>query len=103
VAVIDAVIFDLDGVLVESEQLRDAARRELATEAGGTLPEATGVMHGMSPTEWPACLHDALGVPMDPGRISDDVVAWLRFVMAHMVAAATGKDQESEKVHTLRS
>jgi hypothetical protein len=26
-----------------------------------------------------------------------------RFVMAHMVAAATGKDQESEKVHTLRS
>ena len=27
----------------------------------------------------------------------------VRFVMAHVVAAATGKEQESEKVHTLRS
>jgi HAD superfamily hydrolase (TIGR01509 family) len=78
VAVIDAVIFDLDGVLVESEQLWDAARRELVTEAGGTWrPEATGVMQGMSSTEWSAYLHDALGVPMDPGQISDEVVARL--------------------------
>jgi HAD superfamily hydrolase (TIGR01509 family) len=76
--VIDAVIFDLDGVLVESEQLWDAARRELVTGAGGTWrPEATGVMQGMSSTEWSAYLHDALGVPMDPGRISDEVVARL--------------------------
>ena len=50
--VIDAVIFDLDGVLVESEQLWDAARRELVTDTGGTWrPEATGVMQGMSSTE----------------------------------------------------
>jgi beta-phosphoglucomutase-like phosphatase (HAD superfamily) len=78
VAVIDAVIFDLDGVLVESEQLWDAARRELVTDAGGTWrAEATGVMQGMSSTEWSAYLHDALGVPMDPGRISNEVVAGL--------------------------
>ena len=77
-AVIDAVIFDLDGVLVESEQLWDAARRELVTEAGGTWrPGATRAMQGMSSTEWSAYLHDALGVPMDPGRISDAVVARL--------------------------
>ena len=75
---IDAVIFDLDGVLVESEQLWDTARRDLVTEAGGTWrPEATGVMQGMSSTEWSAYLHDALGVQMDPARISDDVVARL--------------------------
>jgi HAD superfamily hydrolase (TIGR01509 family) len=78
VAVIDAVIFDLDGVLVESEQLWDAARREVVTEAGGAWrPEATGIMQGMSSTEWSAYLNDALGVPMDPGRISDEVVARL--------------------------
>jgi uncharacterized protein with von Willebrand factor type A (vWA) domain len=57
-----AGIFDLDGVLVESEQLWDATRRELVTEAGGTWrPEATGIMQGMSSTEWSAYLHDALG------------------------------------------
>jgi HAD superfamily hydrolase (TIGR01509 family) len=78
VAVIDAVIFDLDGVLVESEQLWDAARRELVTATGGTWrPEATAAMQGMSSTEWSAYLHDALGVPMDPARISDEVVARL--------------------------
>jgi HAD superfamily hydrolase (TIGR01509 family) len=75
---IEAVIFDLDGVLVESEQLWDAARRELVTATGGAWrPEATGAMQGMSSTEWSAYLHDALGVPMDPGRISDEVVARL--------------------------
>jgi beta-phosphoglucomutase-like phosphatase (HAD superfamily) len=53
-------------------------RRELVTEAGGTWrTKATGVMQGMSSTEWSAYLHDALGVPMDPGRISDEVVARL--------------------------
>jgi HAD superfamily hydrolase (TIGR01509 family) len=76
--VIDAVIFDLDGVLVESEHLWDAARRELVAEAGGTWrPEATGAMQGMSSTEWSAYLHEALGVNVDPVRISDEVVARL--------------------------
>src|SRR3984957_2008222 len=71
-------MFDLDGVLVESEQLWDAARRELVTEAGGTWrPGAPGLMQGMRPTEWGAYLHHALGVPMDPGQISDEVVARL--------------------------
>jgi HAD superfamily hydrolase (TIGR01509 family) len=76
--VIDAVIFDLDGVLVESEHLWDAARRELVAETGGTWrPGATGAMQGMSSTEWSAYLRDALGVEMDPVRISDEVVARL--------------------------
>jgi HAD superfamily hydrolase (TIGR01509 family) len=34
-------------------------------------------MQGMSSTEWSGYLRDALGVPMDPGRISDEVVARL--------------------------
>jgi HAD superfamily hydrolase (TIGR01509 family) len=77
-SVIDAVIFDLDGVLIESEHLWDAARRELVAEVGGTWrPDATGAMQGMSSTEWSAYLHDALGVDMDPARISDEVVARL--------------------------
>lgn len=70
VAVIDPVIFHLDGVLAESEQLRDAARRELVTDAGDVAAGGHGVMQGTSSTEWSAYLPDALGVPMDPSQIS---------------------------------
>ena len=70
-----AIVFDLDGVLVESEQVWDAAREELVGERGGTWSDhATTDMMGMSSTEWSRYLHDRLGVPMDPVEINDDVV-----------------------------
>jgi len=75
---IDAVIFDLDGVLIESEHLWDAARRTLVAETGGTwLPEATSTMQGMSAPEWSAYLHDKLGVHLNASQISAGVVARL--------------------------
>jgi HAD superfamily hydrolase (TIGR01509 family) len=78
---IDAVIFDLDGVLVDSEALWDQSRREVVGETGGRwLPDATDAMLGMSSTEWSAFLHDRLGVPLPPGEISDTVV---ERVLAH--------------------
>jgi len=44
-----AVVFDLDGVLIESEQVWDAAREELVRERGGKWDErATTDMMGMS-------------------------------------------------------
>ncbi len=70
-----AIVFDLDGVLIESEQVWDAAREELVGERGGTWSDhATTDMMGMSSTEWSRYLHDRLGVPMDPVEINDDVV-----------------------------
>jgi HAD superfamily hydrolase (TIGR01509 family) len=70
-----AVVFDLDGVLVESEQVWDAAREELVRERGGTWNEdATTDMMGMSSKEWSSFMHDRLGVPIDPDEINDDVV-----------------------------
>ncbi len=70
-----AIVFDLDGVLVESEQVWDAAREELVRERGGAWhDDATTDMMGMSSTEWSRYLHDRLGVPMDPDDINDDVV-----------------------------
>jgi HAD superfamily hydrolase (TIGR01509 family) len=78
---IDAVIFDLDGVLVDSESLWDQSRREVVEETGGRwLPDATDAMLGMSSTEWSAFLHDRLGVPLPPDEISDTVV---ERVLAH--------------------
>ena len=70
-----AVVFDLDGVLVDSEQVWDSAREQLVRERGGTWHEgATRDMMGMSSTEWSRYLHDRLGVPMDPDEINADVV-----------------------------
>jgi HAD superfamily hydrolase (TIGR01509 family) len=72
---IAAVIFDLDGVLIDSEQLWDEARRELVRERGGTWrPDATRAMMGMSSLEWSRYMHDELRVDLAPDEISTAVV-----------------------------
>ena len=73
---IEAVVFDLDGVLVDSEQAWDGARRELVEERGGTWTEGAEIdMLGMSSREWPVYLRDRLGLDMEPADISTAVVA----------------------------
>jgi beta-phosphoglucomutase-like phosphatase (HAD superfamily) len=75
---LDAVFFDLDGVLIDSERAWDAARRAVVAEAGGHWrADATGAMMGMSAPEWSRYLHDELGVPLASGEINDLVVARL--------------------------
>jgi HAD superfamily hydrolase (TIGR01509 family) len=72
---VDAVIFDLDGVLMDSEQLWNGAKEALVREAGGRWrEEAPTAMMGMSSPEWAAYLRDELEVPMDAEAISRDVV-----------------------------
>ena len=62
----DAVIFDLDGVLLDSEQRWNEAKEALVREAGGRWrDEAPEVMMGMSSPEWSAYLRDDLSVPLD--------------------------------------
>jgi HAD superfamily hydrolase (TIGR01509 family) len=71
----EAVIFDLDGVLLDSEQRWNEAKEALVREAGGHWrDEAPTVMMGMSSPEWSAYLRDDLGVDLDAGEISRDVV-----------------------------
>jgi HAD superfamily hydrolase (TIGR01509 family) len=75
---IEAIVFDLDGVLVESEGVWNDARRDISLRNGGRwLPDAQRAMMGMSSTEWSAYMHDDLGVAMSPAEISDTVVARL--------------------------
>ena len=70
-----AVIFDLDGVIMDSEQRWNGAKEALVRETGGRWrDEAPSVMMGMSSSEWAAYLRDDLGVPMDVDAISRDVV-----------------------------
>ena len=74
----DAVIFDLDGVLVDSESAWDAARRELVAQVGGTWkPGATRAMMGMSSGEWSRYVRDQLGVPMSLDQINAAVVRFI--------------------------
>jgi beta-phosphoglucomutase-like phosphatase (HAD superfamily) len=73
--VIDAVVFDMDGVIVDSEQVWDDVRERYTREAGGTYTEsATRDMMGMSSLEWSRYMHDALHVPGTPEEINGEVV-----------------------------
>jgi beta-phosphoglucomutase-like phosphatase (HAD superfamily) len=67
---IAAVVFDLDGVLIDSESVWDAARREVVARNGGRWQaDATRTMMGMSSPEWSRYLHDQLGVPAHYGQV----------------------------------
>jgi HAD superfamily hydrolase (TIGR01509 family) len=73
--VIDAVVFDMDGVLIESEEVWDAVRRAYVAEQGGTYGEdIQRAVMGMSSPEWSRHLHEAAGVPAEPQAINDEVV-----------------------------
>ncbi len=71
-------MFDLDGVLVDSEHAWDQARRAVVAEAGGRWrEEATRAMMGMSAPEWSRYLHDELGTRLEPDEINERVVGRL--------------------------
>ena len=72
---IAAVVFDLDGVIVDSEQVWDEVRERYTRESGGTYIEtATRDMMGMSAPEWSRYMSQRLGVPGTPAEINAAVV-----------------------------
>jgi len=71
----EAVIFDLDGVLVDSEQLWNGAKKEVVLATGGHWrDDAPMAMIGMSSPEWSRYMHDQLSVPGDVEEINHEVV-----------------------------
>lgn len=72
---IEAVVFDLDGVLIDSEPVWEEVRRGLVAERGGRWPpEAQRRLMGMSTPEWARYLSDDLGVGLPPEQVADLVV-----------------------------
>jgi HAD superfamily hydrolase (TIGR01509 family) len=73
--VIEAVVFDLAGVLFDTEELWDEARRQLADERGARWPDdAQRAMMGMSSPEWSRYMHEVIGLTEPPEQISAEVV-----------------------------
>jgi len=76
---VEAVIFDLDGVLVDSEHVWDEVREELARERGGRWHDrAQADMMGMSSVEWSRYMHDVIGLTEPPEEIDAEVVRRMR-------------------------
>jgi len=72
---IDAVVFDLDGVLIDSEHVWDGVREELARERGGRWHDrAQADMMGMSSPEWSRYMHEVIGLAEPPDEINAEVV-----------------------------
>jgi len=74
--VIKAVVFDMDGVLVDSEPVWERVRRRFVAEHGGHwAADAQDRLMGMSTAEWSAYMSADLGVGHAPRDVADKVTA----------------------------
>jgi HAD superfamily hydrolase (TIGR01509 family) len=70
----EAVVLDLDGVLIDGEEVWDEVRQALVRERGGRWSAgAQAAMMGMSSPEWSRYMAEELGLPMAPAAISQEV------------------------------
>jgi HAD superfamily hydrolase (TIGR01509 family) len=96
---IQAVVFDLDGVLLDSEPVWGRVREQVTEELGGRWHDgAQREMMGMSSTEWSRYMHDALGVPLAPEEISDEVVRRVADVYREELPLIEGAPEAVERL-----
>jgi hypothetical protein len=70
-----AIVFDLDGVLIDSEPVWEEARRGLVAERGGRwTADAQRTIMGTSTREWASYLSKDLGVGLPPDEVAALVI-----------------------------
>ena len=73
---IKAVVFDLDGVLIDSEPVWEQVRRQVVADHGGQwAPDSQRRLMGMSTGEWASYLSEELGVNLTPAQTADLVIS----------------------------
>ncbi|MEV1328238.1 HAD family phosphatase [Micromonospora costi] len=96
---VDAVIFDLDGVIVDSEPVWEEVRRAYVATHGGTWqPDSQRRLMGMSTGEWARYLSDELGVTRTAEQVATEVVDEMTRRYAARVPLIDDADQVVRRV-----
>ncbi|CAN5325756.1 HAD family phosphatase [soil metagenome] len=97
--VVEAIFFDLDGFLIDSDRVWDEVREQLARERGGRWHErAQADMMGMSSTEWSRYLHDVIGLEDPPEELNAEVVRRMQARYAERLPLIDGAVEASRRL-----
>lgn len=96
---VQAIVFDLDGVIIDSEQIWNRVRESLVRERGGRWHDhAHQDMMGMSAPEWSRYMHDVLGLADSPQDISAEVVRRMEGMYRHELPLIKGAVQAVDRL-----
>lgn len=96
---IEAVVFDLDGVLIDSEPVWEEVRRRFVAKHGGEwAPDAQQRIMGMSTGEWARYLSEDLGVGLPPETVAEMVIGAMQDRYREQVPLMPGAVQAVDRL-----